>query len=112
MYVLVHIYHRMGKMNFNEMTVGELEKVMRDAAAAADKKRATHKKDVRKQCLDLIKSEGLTLGDVFPEAAKGKIDPNAKGPVTNPETGEVWEGKGRKPKWLTKALREAAESES
>lgn len=97
-------------MNFDEMTVGELEKLMREAGAAADKKRATHKKDVRKQCMDLIRSEGLTLGDVFPEAARGgKIDTTAKGPVTNPETGEVWEGKGRRPKWLVKALKESAE---
>lgn len=97
-------------MNLAEMSLPELEELMRKAAGEADKKRATHKKDVRKRCLDLIKSNGLTLADVFPAAAgtgAGKIDTTAKGPITNPDTGDVWEGKGRKPKWLLKAEKEA-----
>lgn len=96
--------------NLDEMSVPELEKLVRDATAAVEKRRTTHKKDVRKSVMELIRSEGLTLSDVFPEldrastpAAGGKNS----GPVVNPNNpDEVWHGKGRKPKWLTKALNE------
>lgn len=96
-------------MDLDALSVGELDKLVRDATAAADKKRATHKKDVRKQCLELIKSEGLTLADVFPETARGGAGKDTTFPIVNPgNPSEVYHGKGRRPTWLTQAMIDAA----
>ena len=103
--------------SYDEMAVPELEALLRDANEALARKRSTHKKDVRKRVMEMIKGEGLTLADVFPEAAKGakpRADyapadhPLLQVPVSNPNNpDQVWEGKGRKPKWLLSALKDA-----
>lgn len=97
-------------MDLDQMSLPELEQLMKNAQATADKKRQTHKRDVRKKVMEMIRAEGLTLADVFPETApKGPVDLSGPGPIVNPNNPEeVWEGKGRRPKWLVKALREAA----
>jgi len=95
--------------DFESLTIPELEKLARDAMAAADKKRITHKKDVRKKCVDLIRSEGLTVADVFPESAGGGAGRQPSYPIANPNNpSETWAGKGRRPSWLTQALVDAA----
>jgi DNA-binding protein H-NS len=96
-------------MDLEALSVGELDKLIRDAAAVADKKRATHKKDVRKRCVELIRSEGLSLADVFPETAQGGAGKQPTFPIANPDNpAELYHGKGRRPSWLTQALLDAA----
>ena len=105
--------------SYDEMAVPELEALLREANEALSRKRSTHKKDVRKRVMEMIKGEGLTLADVFPEAAKGAKPrgdeqtadhPLLQAPVVNPNNpDQVWEGKGRKPKWLITALKEAGQ---
>lgn len=96
-------------MDLESLSIPELERLIRDAGAAAEKKRATHRRDVRKRCMDLIKSEGLTLSDVFPETAAPASPKGPTFPIANPANpAETYTGKGRKPAWLTQALLEAS----
>lgn len=91
-------------MDLETLSVGELDKLIKDAAAVAEKKRATHKKDVRKKCVELIRSEGLTLADVFPETANGGAGKQIQYPIANPNNPEeLYYGKGRRPAWFTQA---------
>lgn len=96
-------------MDLETLSVGELDKLIKDAAAVAEKKRATHRKDVRKKCVELIRSEGLSLADVFPETATGGAGKQPTFPIANPANPEdLYHGKGRRPSWLTQALLDAA----
>ena len=96
-------------MDLETLTVGELDKLIRDAAAVAERKRATHRKDVRRKCVELIKSEGLNLADVFPETASGSAGKQPTFPIANPANPEeVYHGRGRRPSWLNQALKDSS----
>jgi DNA-binding protein H-NS len=93
------------------LAIGDLEKVIAAAERQREAKRESGKRELVEEFRTRAEALGLSLGDLAaagsPKASRlsGK-GPPAQSPAVkyrNPETGETWSGRGRAPKWLTRA---------
>jgi len=92
-------------MDLENLTVEELEKLSKDAAAAALKKRERQKKDMRAQIEATVKAAGFHLDDIFYEMRGHEMRPTVMAHYRDPDNPEnTWTGQGRRPKWLVAAL--------
>lgn len=86
----------------------ELQALIAGANAQMQEARSNQVRTVREKVDSLLKSAGLTLVDVYPTRG-GKKAVGKKGVVApkyrNPNSGETWSGRGRKPVWLAEALK-------
>ncbi|RAN82076.1 histidine biosynthesis protein [Bacillus sp. SRB_336] len=88
----------------------ELQALIAGANAQMQEARANQVRTVRDKIDGLLKSAGLTLVDVYPsrggkkagkKGSTGTVAPKYR----NPDGGETWSGRGRKPVWLAEALK-------
>lgn len=97
-------------MELDKLTVEQLEQLAKDASAAAKKKREDGRKELRRKLEAMVKAEGYTLFDVFPELNDVELKPVLVATHRHPEHPELtWTGQGRRPKWLVEALAAGAE---
>ena len=95
------------------LAIGDLDKVIAAAERQREAKRESGKRELVEEFRARAEALGLSLEELAagsPKAAKAGRPPG-KGPAAqspaakyrNPETGETWSGRGRAPKWLTRA---------
>lgn len=106
------------------LSVSDLDEVI----AAAEQRREAKRDSGRKELMEEFKARaaalGLSLGELVsgsPAAARGAEErspprgrPPTRSPAVkfrNPETGETWSGRGRTPRWLTRAEHEGRSRE-
>ena len=90
-----------------------LEARIADAKAAAMQEARA---DVKAKIDAVLASSGMTIGDLYPAARRGKQS-NGRGKATikfrNPkDPSQTWSGRGRKPLWLVEAVKKGAKQDS
>jgi DNA-binding protein H-NS len=93
-------------IDLDKLSPNELDALIN--AAAEQKRRIQRERigEVRKKLIALAKEEGYSIEELFGEgrrtsSAKGRSVP-AK--YRNPDGGETWSGRGKRPRWFTDAL--------
>lgn len=105
--------------DISELTVTELEALIKACSSQIDKRRKAKKAELAKQFRQLAKSEGLEIDEIL-EAPAPKKPGKKRGPkpgakkkarrkvapkYRNPDnSAETWTGRGRKPLWVANAL--------
>jgi DNA-binding protein H-NS len=90
-------------IDFDSMTIPEIEALIADASAAIEHRRLRAKAELRARLSQEAEALGFSLEDVLREFADGKPAEKAiKGTVyANPlNPAQVWRGDGKKPGWL------------
>jgi len=96
-------------VNLETLSPAELKALIADAQSQMQAAHSKHVKEVREKIERLLKSNSLTLADVYPtRGGKG-----AKGPKSvvapkycNPENAtQTWSGRGKRPLWFVHALK-------
>lgn len=90
-------------VDFDAMTIPEIEAMIADAQAAIEHRRLRAKAELRARLATEAQALGFSLEDVLKEFADGKpAEIAVKGTTyvnpANPE--QVWRGDGKKPRWL------------
>ncbi|TAM40075.1 MAG: H-NS histone family protein [Rhodanobacter sp.] len=86
----------------------ELQALIDNANAQMVEAHANHVRTVRAKIDAVLKSAGLTIGEVYPTRG-GKKAAGKKGVVApkyrNPNGPDTWSGRGRAPVWFAQALK-------
>lgn len=96
-------------MNLTEMSSKDLKKLQADVASAINERAKSDLLEARKAAETAAGNYGFTLDEIFsspPKRQKGKAVPKYRNP-NNPD--QTWTGRGRKPNWLTGALKSGAD---
>jgi DNA-binding protein H-NS len=93
--------------DFSSLSVKELSLVIAEAKTAIEGKREREKDEVRAEILAIAEDRGYSIEELFVFGGKtnkkNKVAPTHLDPS---EPTNTWAGRGRKPKWLTKAIEE------
>lgn len=90
-------------IDFDSMTIPEIETLIADAQAAIEHRRLRAKAELRARLASEAQALGFSLEDVLREFADGKPAEKAVKGTTyvNPlNPAQVWRGDGKKPGWL------------
>jgi len=88
-----------------KVTLSAVNKQIAELQKVAERLRI-NKDAVIKEILSLMSKNDVTLSDLIAADKAGKAarqSQSAGGKYRNPETGETWTGRGRKPKWILAA---------
>ncbi|GAA3910931.1 H-NS histone family protein [Litoribacillus peritrichatus] len=93
-------------INFNDYSLEDLKALQNDLEKTIKDKAKEAKKTALQQIHNIANEHGLDLDDVLdglknPSKKKSKVAPKYQNPDNSAET---WTGRGRKPKWVEKAL--------
>jgi DNA-binding protein H-NS len=100
--------------NMSLKQIEALEARIADAKAAAEEEA---KAEIKAKIDAILENSGLTIGDLYPVARRGKGRSKAGGKVAvkfrNPkDPSQTWSGRGRRPLWLVEAVKKGAKQES
>lgn len=90
-------------IEFDSMTIPEIEALISDAQAAIEHRRLRAKAELRARLATEAEALGFSLEDVLREFADGRPAEKAIKGVTYVNPGnptQVWRGDGKKPRWL------------
>lgn len=90
-------------VDFDTMTIPEIEALIADATAAIEHRRLRAKAELRARLSQEAEALGFSLEDVLRDFADGKpAEKGIKGTTyVNPgNPAQVWRGDGKKPRWL------------
>ena len=98
--------------DWSGFTLPQLEGFLVKVNTEIGKKKDEMRLELRQQIEDLLEGAGMTLEEVVgprqTKTASGKKGKKTTRPATvkytNPETGDTWTGRGRKPGWLIEQL--------
>lgn len=95
-------------IDLNNLSPKELKDLIASAHARMHEAHATQVRTVRAKIDAVLKSAGLTIGEVYPTRG-GKKSAGKKGVVApkyrNPNGPDTWSGRGRQPVWFAAALK-------
>lgn len=86
-----------------KMSAKDLSDLISRAEAMISTKKASERTEVRQKLEEIARQAGFSVSELFGKGAgrKGqKVAPKYRNPK-NPD--ETWTGRGRKPRWMTKA---------
>lgn len=89
-----------------DMSPAELDELMQNAAKAKAEAEKRHKKECKAAVQKVLAEYGYSIDELYPRLSSGgPKSKQSKGEAKfkNPETGEIWTGQGRRPKWLVEA---------
>ena len=96
-------------INLETLSPAELKTLIANAQSQMQAAHANHVKEVREKIERLLKSNSLTLADVYPtrsiKGAKGPksvVAPKYRNPANATQT---WSGRGKRPLWFVQALK-------
>ena len=96
-------------INLETLSPVELKALIANAQSQMQAAHANHVKEVREKIERLLKSNSLTLADVYPthsgKGAKGPksvVAPKYRNPANATQT---WSGRGKRPLWFVQALK-------
>ena len=101
----------MAAVNLDKLSLKELIQLEKDVASAIVERKQQEKAELKQKIAALAEQSGFDVGELF-GARRGK-----KGPVAvkyrNPKNpDETWTGRGRKPNWLSAALKRGQKIET
>lgn len=102
---------RVGTINLDKLSLKDLIQLERDVAAAIVERKHEEKAELKQKIAALAEQSGFDVGELF-GGRRGRRAPAAikyRNPK-NPD--ETWTGRGRKPNWLTAALKKGQKIES
>jgi DNA-binding protein H-NS len=90
----------------------DIARFILELEAEQNKRRAEKRQALKTQISALVKAQGVSLSDLFPQPGKAKGRPKGKPQgeapkvrYRNPDNaGQTWTGTGRKPAWFVEAL--------
>jgi DNA-binding protein H-NS len=90
----------------------DIERFIRELKAEMQNRKAEKRRVLKAQIADMVKAQGLSLSDLFPQPGKPRGRPKGKAQgealkvkYRNPDNPEqTWSGTGRKPAWFVEAL--------
>jgi DNA-binding protein H-NS len=90
----------------------DIQRFIRELEAELNRRRAEKRATLKGQISDMLKAEGLSLSELFPQPGKAKNQPKGKPQSEAPKvkyknpdnTSQTWTGTGRKPAWIIAAL--------
>lgn len=101
----------MPNIDFDNLTVAELQEIQRLAAAKEEERRGKEIAELREMILQKIKDHGFTFEDVF--GGRGTVRTRRDAPPVrfrDPENPEnTWSGRGPRPNWLKEKLEQGSE---
>ena len=85
---------------------------LRELEVEQNRRRAEKRKALKAQISDMVKAQGVSLNELFPQPGKAKGQPKGKSQAEslrvkyrNPDNAsQTWAGTGRKPAWIVEAL--------
>jgi DNA-binding protein H-NS len=104
--------YNMAKINgLEKLSYAELLDLQKRVEAMLGERRAADAKAVKEQIQELAAKAGFSAGELF----GGRSGKRGAAPVKyrNPkDPSQTWSGRGRKPNWLTEAVKKGAKLES
>jgi DNA-binding protein H-NS len=99
-------------IDWTEYKDEDIQRFIRELEAEQNRRRAEKRKTLKGQISDMLKAEGLSLSELFPQPGKAKAQPKGKSQAEAPKVkyrnpdnpSQTWTGAGRKPAWITEAL--------
>jgi DNA-binding protein H-NS len=99
-------------IDWTEYKDEDISRFLRELEAEQNRRRAEKRKVLKAQISDMVKAQGLSLSELFPQPGKAKSQPKgtsqAEAPKVkyrNPDNAsQTWTGTGRKPAWIVAAL--------
>jgi DNA-binding protein H-NS len=92
-----------------KMTLKQIEALEAQIALAKSRASDAAKAELKAKIDGLLASSGLTLGDLYPMATRGKRRSKSAPRYANPDDlSQTWTGRGRKPNWLVARLKRGA----
>jgi DNA-binding protein H-NS len=90
----------------------DIERFLKELVAEQKKRQGEKRQALKTRIQDMVKQEGLSLADLFPQAGKTRGRPKAKPQGEAPrvkyrnpaDASQTWTGTGRKPAWVRDAL--------
>jgi DNA-binding protein H-NS len=90
----------------------DLQRFIRELEAELIRRRDEKRKALKAQISDMVKAEGLSLSELFPQPGKARGQPKGKPQAEAPKVkyrnpdnpSQTWTGTGRKPTWIIEAL--------
>ena len=90
----------------------DLQRFIRELEAELNRRRDEKRKALKAQISDMVKAEGLSLSELFPQPGKARAQPRGKSQAEAPKVkyrnpdnpSQTWSGAGRKPAWIIEAL--------
>lgn len=96
-------------INLQSLSPAELQALIANAQSQMQAARTNQVNEVRAKIDALLKTNGLTMADVYPTRG-GKVAKRPKSPVApkyrNPgNAAQTWSGRGKRPLWFVEALK-------
>jgi DNA-binding protein H-NS len=99
-------------IDWTEYTDEDISRFLRELEAEQNRRRVEKRKALKAQISDMVKAQGLSLNELFPQPGKAKSQPKgnsqaeaSKVKYRNPDNpSQTWAGTGRKPAWIVEAL--------
>ena len=102
----------MARIPVEKMTLKQIEGLEAQIAAAKAKAADTAKAELKAKIDALLAGSGLTIGDLYPKATRGRGKSKSAAKYANPEDrSQTWTGRGRKPNWLVARVKKGAKME-
>jgi DNA-binding protein H-NS len=97
------------EVNLERFSIPELEELSDRVAKEIASKREARSRELREEMEKLAEREGLTLEEVLLAGQKPRKRQPPKQKYRNPEKpSQTWSGRGKKPAWVEKALKEGS----
>jgi DNA-binding protein H-NS len=99
-------------IDWAEFSDEEIERFIVELEAEQNRRRTEKRKILKGQISDMLKAEGVSLSELFPQPGKAKSQPKGKSQAEAPKVkyrnpdnaSQTWAGTGRKPAWIVEAL--------
>lgn len=97
----------MAKVNFNKMSIPELEALQVEIEQTIKQRREQDRTSLKQQMAEMATDAGFSLDELFGKANGKK--PAAAPKYRNPENpSQTYSGRGRRPHWLEQQLKSGA----
>jgi len=94
-------------VDISGLSSSELKELIKDANGQLDAKAEQEKASLRSEVESLVKARGFTMAELYGDRISKASKPKTKLPPTHHDPqnpSNTWTGRGRKPRWLVKAL--------
>jgi DNA-binding protein H-NS len=99
-------------IDWTEYKDEDIQRFIRELEVEQNRRKTEKRKALKAQISDMVKAEGLSLSELFPQPAKARAQPKGKSQADTPKVKfrnpdnptQTWSGTGRKPAWIVEAL--------
>jgi len=103
----------MARIAVDKLSLKQIEDLEARIAQAKAKAADGAKAELKAKIDGLLASAGMTIGDVYPAAARGRGKGKSAAKYVNPDDrSQTWTGRGRRPDWLLARLKKGASLDS